>query len=126
MEQKTVFVVDDSELILSMATMAIQSAGHQVSALATWEELDKALQSEKPDLILMDINMPEMTGDFALSFFREERGLNDVPILLYSDIDEGDLTKRALGCGANGYISKTWGLDRLMQTVTHYLSLKDK
>lgn len=122
MEARTVFVVDDSQLILSMATMTLETAGHRVEALATWEQLDAALQRGQPSLILMDINMPEMTGDFALSFFREERGLKDVPILLYSDIDEGDLTKRALACGADGYISKTWGIERMLSTVEHFLN----
>jgi CheY-like chemotaxis protein len=119
---KTVFLVDDSDLIRAMASMALEAAGHTVHALPDWHALDAALAQHRPDLILMDINMPEMTGDFALSFFKEERGLVDVPILLYSDIDEGSLVLRAQACGADGYISKGWGLERLSETVEFFLN----
>ncbi|HOX42064.1 MAG TPA: response regulator [Myxococcota bacterium] len=118
---KKVFLVDDSDLIRSMATMALEASGHLVRALPNWQELDAALAGDRPDLILMDINMPEMTGDFALTFFKEERGLVDVPILLYSDIDEQSLVMRAQACGADGYISKGWGLERLTETVDYFL-----
>jgi PleD family two-component response regulator len=122
MVQKLVFVVDDSEIILEAATSALEAANFQVRKLARWEELDSQLKDETPDLILMDINMPEMTGDFALMFFKEERGISHVPILLFSDIEEDELEERAKNCGANGFISKGWGTDRMVSVVREYLS----
>lgn len=122
MSTRTVFLVDDSELILSMVSAALQTAGYQVHALARWEALDAELEKTRPDMILMDINMPEMTGDSALSFFKEARGLQDVPIYLYSDIDIRALEKRSHDCGADGFISKGWGIERLMSVVKKVLA----
>lgn len=121
MAGKRVVVVDDSEIVLAMASAALEEAGYEVRALLQWEELGDLLQEFHPDLILMDINMPEMYGDFVLMYFREERGLTDIPILLYSDIDVGELEQRAKDSGADGFISKTWGVERMIEIVDERL-----
>lgn len=124
MAGKRVIVVDDSEVVLLMSSAALQSAGYEVKTLMRWEELDGALKEFRPDLILFDVNMPEMYGDFALMFFKEERDITEIPILLYSDIDVGELEQRAKDCGADGFVSKTWGVERMVEVVGEHLSSK--
>jgi PleD family two-component response regulator len=121
MAGKRVIVVDDSEVVLLMSSAALQSAGYEVRTLMRWEDLDGTLKDFRPDLILFDVNMPEMYGDFALMFFKEERNITDIPILLYSDIDVGELEQRAKDCGANGFVSKTWGVERMVEVVGEHL-----
>jgi PleD family two-component response regulator len=124
MAGKRVIVVDDSEVVLLMSSAALQSAGYEVRTLMRWEDLDGTLKDFRPDLILFDVNMPEMYGDFALMFFKEERNITDIPILLYSDIDVGELEQRAKDCGANGFVSKTWGVERMVEVVGEHLGSK--
>jgi len=124
MSGKRVIVVDDSEVVLLMSSAALQSAGYEVKTLMRWEELDGALKEFRPDLILFDVNMPEMYGDFALMFFKEERDITDIPILLYSDIDVGELEQRAKDCGADGFVSKTWGVERMVEVVGEHIGSK--
>jgi two-component system chemotaxis response regulator CheY len=124
MAGKRVIVVDDSEVVLLMTSAALQSAGYEVKTLMRWEELDGTLKEFRPDLILFDVNMREMYGDFALMFFKEERNITDIPILLFSDIDVGELEQRAKDCGANGFVSKTWGVERMVEVVTEHLASK--
>jgi len=124
MAGKRVIVVDDSEVVLLMSSAALQSAGYEVKTLMRWEELDGTLKEFRPDLILFDVNMPEMYGDFALMFFKEERGITDIPILLYSDIDVDELEQRAKDCGADGFVSKTWGVERMVEVVGEHLNAK--
>ncbi len=121
MAGESIYLVDDSDLVRSMASMALETAGFRVVAMDDWQKLDDALQQHRPDLILLDVNMPELTGDFALSFFRETRGLQDVPLLLFSDIDVNELRERAEQAGADGYISKGWGVERLVEEVQNAL-----
>ena len=116
-----VIVVDDSEVVLLMTSAALQSAGYEVRTLMRWEDLDDTLKNFRPDLILFDVNMPEMYGDFVLMFFKEERNITDIPILLYSDIDVGELEQRANDCGANGFVSKTWGVERMVEIVDEHV-----
>ena len=122
MAVETIYVVDDSDLVRSMACMALESAGFRTVGLEDWQKLDEALQQHKPALILLDVNMPELTGDFALSFFREARELDDVPLLLFSDIDVAELRERAEQAGADGYISKGWGVERMVEEVQNALA----
>lgn len=119
-----VIVVDDSEVVLLMTSVALRSAGYEVRTLMRWEELDDNLKDFRPDLILFDVNMPEMYGDFALMFFKEERNITNIPILLYSDIDVGELEQRAKDCGADGFVSKSWGVERMVEVVGEHLGLK--
>ncbi len=121
MLSKKVLLVDDSEIVLTMASAALESGGYEVRSIERWEDLDTMIMHFIPDLILMDVNMPEVFGDHALMFFKEERGLSRVPILLYSDIDEKELRQRAEACGADGYISKSWGIDRMLEVVNGML-----
>jgi CheY-like chemotaxis protein len=125
MAGKRVIVVDDSEVVLLMSSAALQSSGYEVKTLMRWDELDGTLKEFRPDLILFDVNMPEMYGDFALMFFKEERDITDIPILLYSDIDVGELEQRAKDCGADGFVSKTWGVERMVEVVGEHLDKKE-
>jgi CheY-like chemotaxis protein len=112
-----VIVVDDSEVVLFIASTALRSVGYEVQTLMRWDELGDTLKDFRPDIILFDVNMPEVYGDFALMFFKEERGIADIPILLYSDIDVGELQQRAKDCGADGFVSKAWGVERMVEIV---------
>lgn len=116
-----IVIVDDSEVVLAMASAALETAGHSVRTAARWEELDNVLAGFSPHLILMDVNMPEIFGDHALMFFKEERNLSGVPILLFSDIDVEELAQRAEACGADGFVSKAWGVESLVEAVAKHL-----
>ncbi len=122
MSPKTIFVVDDSEIVLEMARDALESADYRVETMANWSELDENLKAEIPDLIVMDVQMPEAYGDTALMFFKETRGIKGTPILLFSDIPVEELTSRAKECAADGFVSKSWGFDRLLEEVSDQLS----
>jgi two-component system chemotaxis response regulator CheV len=122
MSGKTVFLADDSEIVLSMAGAALQAAGYTVETFSRWEDLDERLKVQAPDLILLDINMPEMHGDSVLMYYKEDRGIRDVPLLLFSDIEVHELEERAKECGADGFVSKGWGLERLVDIVGQQLA----
>ena len=125
MHTRTVFIIDDSEIILEVARDALECENYRVETMSNWAELDKMLENSQPDLILMDVKMPEAYGDTALMFFREKRDMLDTPILLFSDIPAEELELRAIQCAADGYISKSWGVDRLVEEVDKRLANTD-
>ncbi|RLB56264.1 MAG: hypothetical protein DRI34_09420 [Deltaproteobacteria bacterium] len=122
MAGERIAIVDDSEIVLAMASTALESAGYTVRTAARWEELDRVIVEFSPGLIIMDINMPEILGDDALAFFKEARQLDDVPILLFSDIDVQELEQRARAAGADGFVSKSWSMERLLEEVGKHLT----
>ena len=119
MSYETVFIVDDSEIALEVARAALESADFHVETMANWEELSESLQQEKkPELILMDVRMPDAYGDTALDFFKETFQIKNTLIYLFSDLPVDELEQRSRQCQADGYISKSWGGDRLVEEVT--------
>ena len=121
MKKNIVFVVDDSPIVLAVASAGLESAGFEIRTMSSWEEVDQALLCQRPDLILMDVNMPDVTGDSVIGFFKATRGIEDIPILLYSDLEEEELAQRSAACAADGFVCKAWGMDGLVNTVTLHL-----
>ncbi|NNE93298.1 MAG: response regulator [Verrucomicrobiales bacterium] len=66
-----------------------------------------------PDLILLDINMPEKNGFEVLAEIREDKSLSTIPIVMFTTSDEESDIRKAYSMGANSYIEKPPGIDRL-------------
>jgi len=116
---KRVLIIDDSEMILNLTKRALSAAGYDVTTLTDAAGFDPS-KGKEPDLILVDINMPQFYGDDIVTYFRAEWPIK-APIYLFSNVPEEELQKRAEGCGADGYISKDWGLERLVEEVQRIL-----
>ncbi len=112
---RRILIIDDSELVLEASRQALVEAGYEVET-----STEPTLSGPPPDLVLLDVQMPQVFGDDVARFFREERGI-DAPIYLYSTVDEAELEVRAKDAGADGYISKGWGLERLVERVRQIL-----
>jgi two-component system cell cycle response regulator DivK len=84
------------------------------------EGIDKAL-SDPPDLILMDISMPEMDGLTATAEIRRQPAIANIPIIaLTANVMEGD-RERSLDAGCDGYIGKPIDVDTFAEEVLNYL-----
>jgi DNA-binding response OmpR family regulator len=112
---KRILLVEDSPIIAAAAIHALTSAGYQVEARATFEELiEKGVEGY--DLILMDVQMPELFGDDVASVLRLERNVS-TPIYLFSSLTAEELEERARDARVDGYISKSEGMDHLVERV---------
>ena len=114
-----IVAIDDSPMILRAVKLALEKAGFAVTTLDSPAAFE-SVKSIEPDLILLDINMPELYGDDAVEFFRQEWQIA-APIYLCSDIPEEELRQRASTSGATGYICKGWGLEVLVKRVQEAL-----
>jgi len=119
---KHVLVIDDNRLILKMLQDALAGAGYTVS---TAEDVlycnDIIYNKSPPDLILMDINMPHMTGDHKVRIMKSRSKGNLIPIILISSMEEHKLNAIALASGADGYLVKPIGNQLLLETVSRFL-----
>ena len=120
MSGKRVLVIDDSPLILAAAKQALAAAGYDVATRDSVDEIG-ALGAEGFDLILMDVQMPELYGDDVAAVLRNERGVK-TPIYLFSTLADEELRERARDEGVDGFISKDAGLDHLVAEVARILS----
>ncbi|HEU4613274.1 MAG TPA: response regulator [Kofleriaceae bacterium] len=120
--KKTILVFDDSPMILELTRAALEAAGFQVAIaedLATFEQHRGTLD---PDLILVDVQMPEAFGDDVVLTLREGHGVR-VPILLVSSLEESELATRAERARAAGYIQKKAGMSELVRRCKEVLEV---
>lgn len=113
---KNVLILDDSSVVLDMARKYLEAAGYEVSTALTLAEFDDLKDLCSPDLILLDVQMPEFDGDDLGIMLRDERGVT-VPIVLFSTLATEELERRAVNAGLHGFVSKNDGLDALVVEV---------
>jgi two-component system chemotaxis response regulator CheY len=118
-KRKRILIVDDSPIILTAVRHALGAAGYDVEARASIEDV-AALGTDGFDLILMDVQMPELYGDDVASVLRHERAVR-TPIYLFSTLDEVELKQRAADARVDGYISKQGGTEHLIAEVRRIL-----
>jgi DNA-binding NarL/FixJ family response regulator len=117
-----VFLIDDSEIVREVVEMTLEEHGYETVGFESPFELVPALASRTPALILVDVSMPALRGDKIVEMLRRAHKLA-CPIVLFSDRDEGELSKRALSCGASGFICKRDIGDALAARVAHFIAM---
>ncbi len=119
-DKKSILVLDDSPLALEITRVALESAGFEVAIAETLTAFEQQVASFDPDLILVDVQMPEAFGDDVAATLRARKGVR-VPIILLSSIDETELALRAKEARAAGYIWKGAGTTELVRRCKELL-----
>jgi DNA-binding response OmpR family regulator len=115
-ERPKVLVLDDSALALDLVKSALEDAGMTVSCANDLASFEALREAAPPDVILMDVQMPEVFGDDLAGMLRGAYGVK-VPILLLSNLDEAELERRAKEAAVDGFVSKRAGMPALVARV---------
>jgi two-component system cell cycle response regulator DivK len=121
--QKILYVEDnvDNRVLVRRILMA---EGYSVLEAQDAHEALQVVQQQKPDLILMDINMPEIDGYTLTARIKGMTGLSSVPIIaLTANVMRGD-RERSLDAGCDGYIQKPIDVDQLPLQIKRFLNTK--
>lgn len=116
---KKIMVCDDDQGILEMMEMILEEYGYEVLTESKSINVLKQLEREKPDILLLDIWMPVLSGDQVLKSIKAEPKLKSLPIIMYSASAEGKTI--AEKSGANDYISKPFDIDDLNTKIAALL-----
>ncbi len=111
-----VLVIDDSPMTVQLISEALASAGIGVDTAGDLATLDARLDANTYELVLVDVNMPEMYGDDVVEFLKVGRKLT-ARLYLYSDLPEGELVEKMRASGADGYVAKSQGLEAAVETI---------
>jgi DNA-binding response OmpR family regulator len=101
-----ILIVDDSEIIRDFVQTVLAEEGYEVIGLDSAIGFSRILVQEKPDLVLMDVSMPGLSGDKLVEIALRS-GLHHCPIVLFSDRSDAELTALVDDCGAAGYVRKS-------------------
>jgi len=117
----TVLYVEDNPENRLLVRRILMAEGFDVTEAESASKAVESISQKCPDLILMDINMPEVDGYTLTSRLRENPRLNGVPIIaLTANVMKGD-RERTLEAGCDGYIQKPIDVDMLPQQILRFL-----
>ena len=111
--RKKILLIDDSEVSLHFTSRALGKAGFDVRTTADVNDLHSVLGGWRPDLILTDVDMPGLTGLELCRMLKSSYETAHVPVVLFSALPSDELENVARACEADGFLSKTNGLEQL-------------
>ncbi|MBC8211952.1 MAG: response regulator [Gammaproteobacteria bacterium] len=119
-----ILVVDDDEMYLTILQSILQSAGYQVIQAMSGRQALEQMNRRKPDLVLLDLNMPEMDGIEVMKIARSHEYLKGVPIIMLTGNSQKTTVLEAIQGGARDYIVKPAESRLLLEKVAAMLERK--
>jgi CheY-like chemotaxis protein len=119
-----ILVVDDMIDNLVLVSLHLQQSGYRVITASNGEEAVKVASITPPDLILMDIGMPELDGLGATRKIREHKPLESVPVIAVTAFSTDGFRRAAYDAGIDGYLTKPIDFDRLYDLMHRLLPVR--
>jgi len=117
-----ILVVDDSADNVAMISLDLQQQGYRVVTAANGEDAVNVATQTLPNLILMDINLPNLDGLGATRRILEHEALREVPVIAITAFGTEGFQRAAYDAGVSGYLTKPIDLDRMHQLMARLLS----
>ncbi|MDO9485292.1 MAG: response regulator [Actinomycetota bacterium] len=120
-EMANVLVVDDDEDIRDIVALRLGVVGHTVRQASNGDECLEAIESERPDIILLDIQMPRMNGIDVCRNIKANPEFSLIPVLLLTARGQESDVSKGFDAGADDYIVKPFSLQELQSRVERFL-----
>ena len=117
MDKKKILVVDDEPNILRLTTYRLEKLGYDILTAVNGKEAFDTIQNEKPDLVLLDLLLPVMSGIDVCKKAKNDEKLKQIPIILFTADSNTMTAERARKFGADDYITKPFDPDELIEKV---------
>jgi len=121
-----ILIAEDERDIRDLITFTLGFAGFEVMAAANGEEAVNLARQETPDLILMDVRMPRMTGYEACAILKTDAKLKDIPVIFLSAKGQDSEIQTGLQAGATDYLLKPFAPDQLTERIQAVLAKHGK
>ncbi len=122
MSDKKILLVEDNPVNRRLAEFLLRSQGYQVRADTNAQEAFDTIKAERPDLILMDVQLPGMDGLEATRKLKAEPATRDIPVVAVTSYAMKGDREKALAAGCAGYITKPIDKDTFVQEVATVLA----
>jgi CheY-like chemotaxis protein len=119
---KKVLIVEDNPDWREVLTIVVRRLGHEVLVARTGEEALAQARRSEPDLIMMDIGLPRMSGDQATAQLKADPATKDIPVVVQTAFGTGASAELALEAGAAEILHKPITITDIQKTLAKYLS----
>ncbi|BDG04265.1 response regulator [Anaeromyxobacter oryzae] len=116
-EKKRILLLDDSAITLEMEKAVLEDRGYRVAVASNLLEFQAQLDQFQPEVILTDLMMPDISGKDIVRVLKQDFHTEKIPIILFSSKTDEELAPIAEQAGADGFLSKSHGIDRLSDMV---------
>ncbi len=123
-ERAKILIVDDEPDYVTAIQCRLEWSHYDVITASNGEEGLKKVISEKPDLVLLDTNMPIMNGHEVLERLRQNSELKDIPVIMVTALCEARDIAKASSFGVSDYIAKPFDFAVLMEKIANALENK--
>ncbi len=115
MSKGRILICEDNEAIVQLTSFALQAEGYETDTAETTDQVLEKLNSSFPDLVLLDLNLPEKGGAFIIEHLRSKDETSHIPVLLFSAEEKlAEITKEL---HADGYVKKPFDVNELMLSI---------
>jgi CheY-like chemotaxis protein len=112
-----ILIAEDERDIRDLITLTLDFAGYKVVSASNGEEAVSLARQEIPDLILMDVRMPRMTGYEACALIKADEKLRDIPVIFLSAKGQDSEIQTGLQAGAVDYLLKPFAPEQLTERI---------
>ena len=118
----TILIVEDNEKNMKLVRDILQHKGYTTVEATTGEEGWRLVQATQPDLVLMDIQLPDVDGITVLRRIRADASFDAIPVIAVSASVMPDQQSKIAGSGFDDFIPKPISLKPFMAAVEHYIA----
>ena len=118
---KTVLIVEDNELNMKLFRDLLEAHGYQTSGTSNGHEALNLVRTMRPDLVLMDIQLPQVSGLEVTRWIKEDSELRSIPVVAVTAFAMKGDEERIRQGGCEAYLSKPISVTKFIETVKAYL-----
>jgi two-component system chemotaxis response regulator CheY len=119
--KKTILTVDDSLSVRKFMSLALKAGGYRVISAVDGMDALEILPNEKVDLVITDLNMPNVDGFELVRTIRQNVMYSSLPIIILSSLADAENVEQGLKIGANSYIIKPFNMKKIQDEVSKYI-----
>ena len=121
-QKQKILIVEDNSDCRELLALVLRRSGYEIAEAATGLAAIEQAAATHPDLILMDLGLPGITGDEATARLKADPATKDIPVIVNTAFHKGTLIDRAIAVGAAEILHKPISFEALREVVARYLS----
>lgn len=122
MPKKKILIVEDEESLLKLESILLTSKGYEVCGVANGRAALEAVVEEKPDLVLLDIMLPEIDGFEVCQQIKADPATSHIPVVMLTAKKSREDMARGEKVGADWYITKPFKSAMVIETIQRFLN----
>lgn len=122
MEKQRILIVEDEESLLKLESILLTSKGYQVQGVTNGQAALEAIEADPPDLVLLDIMLPEIDGFEVCQRIKQNEATKHIPVIMLTAKKSREDMSRGEKVGADWYITKPFKSAMVIETIQRFLA----